>query len=239
VFYAIDTTTTDVDWRANFTEPWHMATYISGYIESIPALAESTTGSVCLKDVILFMVTDLRCIWVSFENIFQHSIYFILSAFLQTLINMVYCCLILFGHSIQRLVFGELRVSEAQQLKEKFWNFVFYKFIFIFGVVNVQHLDEVVLWCSWFSVVGFLLLLAQLCKDRFEYVSENSRNSDFDYNCLDVFFAVVIIGEHAMANARPINGFAGFQHILRAIAVGFMFHALSVHGGQYFRFYGS
>ncbi|PSN50961.1 hypothetical protein C0J52_07636 [Blattella germanica] len=84
---------------------------------------------------------------------------------------MAYCCLILLGKFIQRLVFGELRVSEQQHIKDKFWNFVFYKFIFVFGVINVQYMDEVVLWCSWFSVLGFLHLLAQLCKDRFEYLS--------------------------------------------------------------------
>lgn len=58
-----------------------------------------------------------------------------------------------------------------QHIKDKFWNFVFYKFIFIFGVLNVQEMDEIILWCSWFSVLGFLHILAQLCKDRFEYVS--------------------------------------------------------------------
>lgn len=56
---------------------------------------------------------------------------------------MAYCCLILLGKSIQKLVFGELRISEQQHLKDKFWNFVFYKFIFVFGVVNVQFLHEV------------------------------------------------------------------------------------------------
>lgn len=84
---------------------------------------------------------------------------------------MAYCWLILIGRCVQRLVFGELRVSEQQHVKDKFWNFVFYKFIFVFGVINVQYMDEVVLWCSWFSLLGFLNLLAQLCKDRFEYVS--------------------------------------------------------------------
>ena len=58
-----------------------------------------------------------------------------------------------------------------QHLKDKFWNFVFYKFIFIFGVMNVQSMDEVVLWIAWFSGLGFLHLLTQLSKDRFEYVS--------------------------------------------------------------------
>lgn len=85
---------------------------------------------------------------------------------------MAYCFLILLGITIQRLVFGELRVSEQQHIKDKFWNFVFYKFVFVFGVMNVQAMGEGILWCSWFSILGFLHLLAQLCKDRFEYVSK-------------------------------------------------------------------
>ncbi|XP_059613026.1 E3 ubiquitin-protein ligase AMFR-like isoform X2 [Phlebotomus argentipes] len=104
-----------------------------------------------LRDVVTFMSQEPTCIW--------------------TLINMAYCCLILLGKSIQKVVFGELRISEQQHLKDKFWNFVFYKFIFVFGVVNVQFLNEVVLWVSWFSILGFLHLLSQLCKDRFEYLS--------------------------------------------------------------------
>uniref|UniRef100_A0A182XZ10 E3 ubiquitin-protein ligase AMFR n=1 Tax=Anopheles stephensi TaxID=30069 RepID=A0A182XZ10_ANOST len=90
---------------------------------------------------------------------------------LQTLINTAYCCLILLGKSIQKFVFGELRISEQQHMKDKFWNFIFYKFIFVFGVVNVQYLYEVILWVSWFSALGFLHLLSQLSKDRFEYLS--------------------------------------------------------------------
>lgn len=58
-------------------------------------------------------------------------------------------------------------------MKDKFWNFIFYKFIFVFGIVNVQYLHEIVLWVGWFTAIGFLHLMAQLCKDRFEYVSIN------------------------------------------------------------------
>lgn len=58
-----------------------------------------------------------------------------------------------------------------QHLKDKFWNFIFYKFIFIFGVLNVQTVEEVVMWCLWFAALIFLHLMVQLCKDRFEYVS--------------------------------------------------------------------
>lgn len=88
-----------------------------------------------------------------------------------TVVNTVYCILVLLGKLIQALIFGELRVSEQQHLKDKFWNFVFYKFIFIFGVMNVQTMEEVVLWVGWFTCLGFLHLLVQLSKDRFEYLS--------------------------------------------------------------------
>ncbi|KAL3860029.1 hypothetical protein ACJMK2_010202 [Sinanodonta woodiana] len=88
-----------------------------------------------------------------------------------TLVNTAYCCLILLGKLIQKLVFGDLRVSEQQHLKDKFWNFLFYKFIFIFGVMNVQTMEEVVMWVAWFTVLGFFHLLTQLSKDRFEYLS--------------------------------------------------------------------
>lgn len=63
----------------------------------------------------------------------------------------------------------------SQHLKDKFWNFIFYKFIFIFGVLNVQNLEEVISWCLWFAVLVFLHLMVQLCKDRFEYVGLATR----------------------------------------------------------------
>ncbi|XP_046747934.1 E3 ubiquitin-protein ligase AMFR-like isoform X1 [Diprion similis] len=115
------------------------------------AIVDSRTLGVHMRELFACMVQEPGCIW--------------------TLINMAYCVLILVGKSIQKLVFGELRVSERQHLKDKFWNFVFYKFIFVFGVLNVQYMDEVVLWCAWFTALGFLSLLSQLCKDRFEYLS--------------------------------------------------------------------
>ncbi|XP_078608219.1 E3 ubiquitin-protein ligase AMFR-like isoform X9 [Branchiostoma floridae x Branchiostoma japonicum] len=89
----------------------------------------------------------------------------------KTWINTAYCCLILLGKAIQCLVFGDLRVSERQHIKDKFWNFVFYKFIFIFGVLNVQNMEEVVMWTAWFTLLGFLHIMTQLCRDRFEYLS--------------------------------------------------------------------
>ncbi|XP_044125900.1 E3 ubiquitin-protein ligase AMFR isoform X2 [Bufo gargarizans] len=87
------------------------------------------------------------------------------------LVNTVCCLLMLVAKLIQHVVFGPLRVSERQHLKDKFWNFIFYKFIFIFGVLNVQTVEEVVLWFLWFAGLVFLHLMVQLCRDRFEYLS--------------------------------------------------------------------
>lgn len=100
---------------------------------------------------------------------------------------MAYCTLALVGFVIQRAVFGRLRVSEAQRVKDKFWNYVFYKFIFVFGVLNVQYMDEVLMWCGWFTLVGALLLLTQLSKDRFEYVSRTL----FFFVSIWLFFVVL------------------------------------------------
>uniref|UniRef100_A0A665SYW8 E3 ubiquitin-protein ligase AMFR n=1 Tax=Echeneis naucrates TaxID=173247 RepID=A0A665SYW8_ECHNA len=93
------------------------------------------------------------------------------SLFVWVLVNTFCCSLMLIAKMIQYVVFGPLRVSEKQHLKDKFWNFIFYKFIFIFGVLNVQTVEEVVMWCLWFSALVFLHLMVQLCKDRFEYLS--------------------------------------------------------------------
>ncbi|XP_056596056.1 autocrine motility factor receptor a [Triplophysa dalaica] len=102
-------------------------------------------------NVLLYLITDTMFVWV--------------------MVNTACCILMLIAKVIQCIVFGPLRVSEKQHLKDKFWNFIFYKFIFIFGVLNVQRVDEVVLWCLWFSMLIFLHLMVQLCKDRFEYLS--------------------------------------------------------------------
>ncbi|XP_068896487.1 E3 ubiquitin-protein ligase AMFR-like isoform X1 [Tenebrio molitor] len=119
--------------------------------KSNASLPDGRTMGQYVSDVFSVMIREPICVW--------------------TMINMAFCWLILIGTAVQKLVFGELRVSEQQHLKDKFWNFVFYKFIFVFGIINVQYIDEVLLWCSWFSLLGFLHLLSQLSKDRFEYLS--------------------------------------------------------------------
>lgn len=156
VYYALSVTS-DPNWRANVTLGRQDAMEPG---EGEPRLVPAPTHNNATRnvseqfvDVMTFMMQEPLCMW--------------------TLINIAYCALAVFGFGVQRLVFGQLRVAEAQRVKDKFWNYVFYKFIFVFGVINVQYMDEVLLWCSWFTLVGFLHLLGQLCKDRYEYLSSS------------------------------------------------------------------
>lgn len=72
---------------------------------------------------------------------------------------------------LQESIFGEIRFVELQRIKDKFWNYAFYKFCFLFGVLGLENLNELILWISWFSFLACALLFCQLAKDRFELVS--------------------------------------------------------------------
>ncbi|XP_050352287.1 E3 ubiquitin-protein ligase AMFR-like isoform X4 [Nymphalis io] len=168
MYYAVHVTS-DPNWKANTTLQKQEAASGSVEGEAAKMVQPAVTATVELPmnetknfsdqflEVMTFMMQEPLCMW--------------------TLINMAYCSLVLLGVFIQKLVFGKLRVSEAQRVKDKFWNYLFYKFIFVFGVLNVQYMDEVLLWCSWFTLVGFLHLLGQLCKDRFDYLASTATTS--------------------------------------------------------------
>uniref|UniRef100_A0A8C0FKI1 E3 ubiquitin-protein ligase AMFR n=1 Tax=Bubo bubo TaxID=30461 RepID=A0A8C0FKI1_BUBBB len=116
---------------------------------------------------------------------------------------------------IQYMVFGPLRVSERQHLKDKFWNLIFYKFIFIFGVLNVQTVEEVVMWCLWFSGLVFLHLMVQLCKDRFEYLSFSPTTPTSSHiRVLTLLIAMLL----SCCGLAVICGIIGYTHGMHTLA---------------------
>ncbi|CAK1553135.1 unnamed protein product [Leptosia nina] len=165
VYYAMNVTS-DPNWRANATLQRQDSSAEAIEPEGPRNLTEQ------LLEVITFMMQEPLCMW--------------------TVINMSYCLVALGGWLVQRAVFGRLRVAEAQRLKDKFWNYVFYKFIFVFGVLNVQYMDEVLLWAGWFTLVGALQLLTQLTKDRFEYASSSPNVSGWAQTRLVVLLLAVL-----------------------------------------------
>ncbi|CAH1977669.1 unnamed protein product [Acanthoscelides obtectus] len=173
---------------------WNKMTEVDGKSNLLPvprnaSSTDSKSFGQFVSDIFAVMIREPICVW--------------------TMINMAFCWLILLGRAVQKLVFGELRVSEQQQLRDKFWNFVFYKFIFVFGIINVQYIDEVLLWCSWFSLLGFLNLLSQLSKDRFEYLSFSPRTPFWSHFKLMVLLAVIFAISGFMLLVSVFVGFFG------------------------------
>lgn len=194
VYYAAHSTR-DPNWKTNSTSQGSVGdgeTLDPTQVDSnffIEELRQKSTVFSCLSDIVSFMVQEPICIW--------------------TLINTAYCTLLLLGKFIQKLVFGELRVSEQQHLKDRFWNFVFYKFIFVFGIINVQYMDEVIMWCAWFSVLGSLHLLAQICKDRFEYLSFSPTTPGWSHARLVALLVTILLLSGLMFLVCVAVGFFG------------------------------
>ncbi|CAH2267330.1 jg27513 [Pararge aegeria aegeria] len=163
VYYAVNVTS-DPNWKGNFTVQRHEEQDSDAVVTMVVDPRANGTRNLTshVEEVVTFMMQEPLCMW--------------------TLINAAYCSLALLGALVQRVVFGRLRVAEAQRVKDKFWNYVFYKFIFVFGVLNVQYVDEVLMWCTWFTLLGFMHLLGQLCKDRFDYLSSNPNVQRWEYS---------------------------------------------------------
>jgi len=108
-------------------------------------------------------------------------------------VNMAACILLLFALAVVRLVFGELRAQELNAAKDKFWNFVFYKFIFVFGVINVQQAHEVMAWAAWFAILAFLVVMTKISKLRFDHLSFSPNTASFlHFKVLTLLLTVIL-----------------------------------------------
>eukprot|EP00164_Ancoracysta_twista_P000408 GFYU01000556.1.p1 GENE.GFYU01000556.1~~GFYU01000556.1.p1 ORF type:complete len:791 (-),score=102.07 GFYU01000556.1:196-2568(-) len=79
---------------------------------------------------------------------------------------------ILFGFAkiIQTIFFGKLRVIENQLLYDRMLQYALFKIVFI-GAVLQPDVKEILVWTTWFSILGFLKIFTLLCRDRFEYLT--------------------------------------------------------------------
>ncbi|CAH8842053.1 unnamed protein product [Trichobilharzia szidati] len=97
-----------------------------------------------------------------------------------SVINFGYCLLICVARELQNMFFGQLRSAEDSHIRENFSSFIFYKVVFIYGILHVEALHELLLWATWFSILGFLRLLTGLIRDRSQYILRCS-DSSFTY----------------------------------------------------------
>jgi autocrine motility factor receptor len=56
-----------------------------------------------------------------------------------------------------------------QNLSDRLLTYVLFKIVFV-GAVMEPDLKELLIWTSWFSILGFLKIFTLLTRDRFEYV---------------------------------------------------------------------
>lgn len=89
------------------------------------------------------------------------------------LANTICCCIIVAFEAVQYLTLGPLRVSERQHLRETFWDYLIQKSLFVFFILDPKTTGERPSWAVWFTMLGSILLLSKLCKDRFEYLSSS------------------------------------------------------------------
>ncbi|KAM6300477.1 E3 ubiquitin-protein ligase AMFR-like [Aegotheles albertisi] len=167
-----------------------------GALSQAPGAAEPA-GPRAL-DVAYYLLSDSLCVWV--------------------LVNTACCVLMLVAKLIQCMVFGPLRVSERQHLKDKFWNFISYKFIFIFDVLNVQTVEEVVMWFLWFSGLVFLHLMVQLCKDRFEYLSFSPTTPMSSHIRVRTLLIAMLLSCCGLAVICGVIGYTHGMHMLAFMA---------------------
>ncbi|XP_065913736.1 E3 ubiquitin-protein ligase AMFR-like [Dysidea avara] len=134
-------------------------------------------------------------------------------------LNFVCCCVGLSGLFLYRKIFETLRAVEQQNLRDLFWNLAFYKFIFMFGVMNMQEISEMIGWCVWFSIIGMSMLISQLCKDRFEYLSFTPNTAVYNYAKIIVSQCLVVLVCSGLCMVCAIVGWQyGINYFLFLIA---------------------
>ncbi|CAG8557134.1 18317_t:CDS:2 [Acaulospora morrowiae] len=83
---------------------------------------------------------------------------------------MAYCFLFLLGRLTLKFFFGELRVIESQHMYDRLLNFLLFKVVFV-GAILEPKWEELLIWTTWFTILGFLRIFSMLCRDRFEYLT--------------------------------------------------------------------
>ncbi|KAL5240217.1 hypothetical protein ACI65C_007627 [Semiaphis heraclei] len=138
------------------------------------------------------------------------------------LCNGAICSIVMIGAVIQSLVLGNLRPVEHVQFRERLWNWVIYKFIFMFIILKAYTLDKVALWLFWYSTLGFLHLMTSLCKDRFEYMwmsMGTGARVNWKYIHMSVLLSIGFIFSLLLLNFAYLVGLTLSKHIFAFMVI--------------------
>jgi len=76
----------------------------------------------------------------------------------------------LFGKLVQHIFFGRLRVEESKKVSERVLNFILLKVVFTSAILDLLSWTELMVYITWFSVLGFLKVFTLLARDRFAFL---------------------------------------------------------------------
>ena len=114
--------------------------------------------------------------------------------------NLALACVLLLFNIVCILFFGELRLIEEHNLRDRTINFLLFKIIFIGAIVEPELL-ELICWASCFVVLGMLKMLCNLGRDRFEHVAVAPNITTWDHARLITLLLLVMISCGLWANA--------------------------------------
>ncbi|KAI9293557.1 hypothetical protein K502DRAFT_325255 [Neoconidiobolus thromboides FSU 785] len=106
--------------------------------------------------------------------------------------NSGFLFLYILGTILIKIFFDELRDIENQHMYDRVLNFLLFKVVFLGAIVETNN-DEMILWVSWFAVIGFLRVFSMLCRDRCEYLMEISSSSNRSQFRVLSFLSLIII----------------------------------------------
>ena len=130
-------------------------------------------------------------------------------------LNMCYCTWFLVLAGVKEHIFGPLRRQEIENIQDTFWNFVFHKCIFVFGVLNVQDVLNLICWLGWLGVLGSLHILTQLCTDRSNDITLRRRQSgDTQVKILLLLLGILACCVTLVYAAISIGYFLGLNYLV-------------------------
>eukprot|EP00742_Colponemidia_sp_Colp-10_P010809 GILJ01011913.1.p1 GENE.GILJ01011913.1~~GILJ01011913.1.p1 ORF type:complete len:566 (+),score=48.10 GILJ01011913.1:34-1698(+) len=114
-------------------------------------------------------------------------------------LNVIVNILCIVARQLQKQLLGDLRASEFKHIQERILNFALFKMVFIGAVVDPDF-REVLVWSTWFIIMGFLRIGSLLARVRFESISVSPSTPSQTYKRLITFLLCIICGNVVCAS---------------------------------------
>lgn len=123
-------------------------------------------------------------------------------------------CVLFLGlilHSIKRFiltyVFGKLNSREERSISDMWMNFIAFRLIILFGVINLSSYASTFMWLSWFGNLGLLHMVALLGGMRFKLLAISPSVTRLDWLRMGIVVTGLLTGTWLLLNGGLSNCF--------------------------------